>query len=305
MRKDSGSSDVDSDRAKPPLRPDLNQSSSVSNDDERILNSLKPSQFQSRNSSSSRKTYLVNLMLLMLAAAAAIFFGYRYWTNQTDSRGSAVEVAQVDSATAGPKSGSRGAEKQVAPLQSASSAIQAAQIVNEVSAQSDVTSLTSTKAKITNALEEGVKPPLAALQKALEGKPKQDARTELATGSKSATQSTRTPVATAQKGATPPADKDISLIAALLAHNASSQSVIKPSGSRENTVGLTNVPLKNASTGPATESSIAVTRTDPIKSALQQCEGLDFFQREVCKIKVCDKFWETNSACKATLSSAK
>lgn len=303
MLKDSDPSNVDAAKSKPTLRPDLSQSMSTSGDSDRILTSLKSPQFHTSKSSSARKISFFALTFLLIVAAGAAFAGYRYWASQANNRADVVKNAQAGSGSVS-TANSKGEEKlAAAPLAApapsetvqAAAATQAAQIVNEAPVQKDPAPAATSEAKLTDALEKDVKPPKATLQKALESKPKSPARVDQAVGSKSTPQK---PVPTA-------VDKDINLIAALLAHNAANPASSKQGTAKPSTATTKDVQLKNGNSGGPANATAAVTRNDVTESALKQCESFDFLQREVCKFRTCDKQWETNPVCKATLSSAR
>jgi hypothetical protein len=315
MQKDAAPSDAHANKSKPAFRPDLSQSMSVGNDSDRILTSLKSPQFQTGKSQSGRKSSFFGLALLLLAAAGAAFAGYFYWASQVNSRTDMVRMAQAASGAAASKSITTGDEKvaiaqpstPVSPAAMPTPApLQAAEIVNETLAPKEPAPTPSAETKLTDALEKDVKPPNATLQKALEGKPKQRTLLERAPTSKSVAQKPAGPASpVAQKTVPTAADKDINLIAALLAHNAASPSSAKQGATKPAATGATEVQPKNETSGASTNLPVAVARNDVTEAALKQCESLDFLQREVCKLKACDKLWETNPACKATLSSAK
>ena len=364
MPKNPASENVESTPPKPPLRPNLSQSMSTGNDADRILSSINPSASTFKTNSNQSKNGRPKFATLLLATAALVGAGYWYVTHQNQTanqlRSSDISKADAGVTTAKADTAANGksaaTEPGPAPLGSVPSppstppTEQAAQIVNEPKAPS--TPGTSAQAQLTDALEKDVKPPEAALKKALESKakpagvtvtpksepttaaaksdskavvkttPKADPRSSgtvvakgNASGSSSvakagATPASKTASATVTKTAPPAGDKDANLIAALLAHNAATQ--IKSASPRPAAVKVASSDAANAqiktdsaTSGSSANKSAVAGRGDTTESVLKKCESLDFLQREVCRLKACDKLWESDSFCKATLTSAR
>ena len=241
MQKDPTPVDVDTSKPAPAYRPNLSQSMYVGNDDERILSSLKMPAYDAGQTAAAPKKSWFMLPALVLAGGAAAFVGYQYFAGQSKSSKPPVELAMAGNAAAGKKSNPVIEEKAeppapaapaaIAPVAPVPAAAEAAQIVNEPPAAK--TPVATSQAKLTEALEEGVKPPNAALQKALEVKspatgaaaaaatpaPKVAAEPAAPKVASPAPAKAAAPAATAQKKSTSDAEKDINLIAALLTHN--------------------------------------------------------------------------------------
>ena len=358
MSKDPASRDVESTQSKAPFRPNLSQSISPGNDDERILSTLGAPRKPGKNLGETRKVP-TTFATIMLAAAVVAGAGYWYFMTQSGSQRKGQEIAKVDTSVASAKvdeavSNKPSATQPVPPplpaVQSVSPAEQAAQIVNDPKSTNPPNANAETK--LTDALENGVKPPDAALQKALESKPKPAERTiaakadakpkaapkaavtqtakanttsnqanaksnakSNAESSSKVAASNATASAASSKNTAAAGDKDINLIAALLAHNAATQTNTKPQGAVKVNTGATptttaapasapSATMKPGSTSTQAKSVVAA-RSDTTGSAMKQCEGLDFLERELCRFKACDGLWESDSSCKATLSSAK
>ena len=353
MSNDPASADGKSTQSKPAFRPSLSQSISISNDDQRILSTLGSSHRLGKNSSQTRRSPTT---LAMLALAAAIAGGAGYWYfitqsgSQRNSQRSGHEIAKTDVSTAAAAvdpaanakaSGIQPAFPVLPAAQSIPPAEQAAQIVND---PKSVTPPTATaEAKLTDALEKDVKPPEAAIQKALESKPKLAAKADAppkkkaddtltakanttsnpANGRAAPKAGVSSSVASTASSKTPTnaSDRDINLIAALLAHNAATPTNTKPQSAVQVNTGasatstatppasptpaLKPVPTPTSTSTSTSSKSVVAARSDANDSVLKQCEVLDFLQREVCRLKVCDKLWETDASCKATLSATR
>ena len=59
-----------------------------------------------------------------------------------------------------------------------------------------------------------------------------------------------------------------------------------------------------ASAAVSPNAEPASASLDATTIALKQCAELNFIEREVCRVKTCNNQWETNAACKATMSTA-
>lgn len=336
MSKDPASMGVEVNKPKPPFRPDLTQSKTPDLNAERILSALgSPGGRSDINTRGSKKSPSVFMVVILLALAVA---GTAYWylTTQINRLPRSVNVAKADMATLAtdsqaaaslpvtPKApdpqkpdsaGQAQAQGQTPATQTAVAAVEpAAQIINEPRAPTDTAK--NAESKLTDALEKDVKPPKAALQKALDNKTssaKTNSNSNTNNNTKANPKTNAGPIA---KPATKPADatqtasnvtsaasdKDINLIAALLAHNSATQSNVRSTPVK---AGSTDTQAKSAGTPPAVNQPTVTARLNSGGSALKQCEGLDLLQFEVCKFKVCDKLWETDASCKASLSPAR
>lgn len=316
MQKDPTPVGVDTNKPAAAYRPNLSQSMYVANDDERILSSLKMPSYDAGQSAATPKKSLFKFAVLALAVGAAVFVGYQSLATNPKSDTPPIELAMAGGTAASQKSNPIIEEKAEsatpvtplvpAPVTPAPAAAEAAQIINEAPAATN-------SAKLTEALEEGVKPPKAALQKALEVKspatsaaatvaaPKVAAEPAAPRATAPAVAKATPPVATALNKPTSEADKDINLIAALLTHNNTTVApTAKPTAAnteakKPNATASADKPLLMAA-APAAQST---------ETLLKQCAELGFIEREVCKMKTCSNLWSTDAACKATLPSAK
>lgn len=336
MSKDPAPAGVEANTPKPPFRPDLTQSNTLDLNSERILSTLGSSGGRPDiNPRRSKKTLSAFAVVILLALASA---GTAYWylTTQINKSPRSVNVSKADTVTQAsdtpaaaslpatpnssdihkPDSAGQG-QGQTPAIQAVVAAVEpAAQIINEPRAPTDTAK--NAESKLTDALEKDVKPPKAVLQKALDNKSSIDANNSTSssnsdTNNKASRKTNANPVA---KPAAKPADttkttsnvtsaagdKDINLIAALLAHNSAAQSNVRAAPVK---AGTTDPQPKSASTTPAVNQPTLTARLNSGGSALKQCEGLDLLQFEVCKFKVCDKLWETDASCKALLSPAR
>ena len=158
--------------------------------------------------------------------------------------------------------------------------------------------IASAESKITTALEDGVKPPPAALEKALVSPtpakaPSDKVVAKAGTGKPADATPNNKPVSTATA-----ADKDVNLIAALLSHGTGATPKTKSASA------ATAATASSTGSAPAATTEPASASLDATTLALKQCCELGFLEREVCRIKTCNNQWETNAACKATMSTA-
>lgn len=366
MSKDSAAKDVDMTKPKSSFRPDLSQSTSIGEDSERILSSIKTSDSAFVGSSRRSSKLPSGVAILMLATAAAAGAGYWYFATQTQPSGvpkfsetakpgADVVTTKVDATGSDNIAGAAPAASSVPKVIPEPAAVQAAQIVNEPKASNPALgdsnpAATNAQAKLTDALEKDIKPPGAAIQKALEGKakpavsktaantdpatskkvvakasPKADsksAKTSVAkvtpSGAAGAAKPGSVPVskaaaATSTKTAPPAADQDANLIAALLTHNAAAKGTsantqppaVKVAAGDTATVQSKTSGGTSSPPAPSANKPVAVARSDTSESALKKCESLDFLKREVCRFRACDKLWEVDASCKATLTSTR
>ena len=175
MSKDPASADVEVSSSKLPFRPDLTQSMSSRNDDERILSTLGAPHFVSGSNAKKPKKLFFAAAMLSLATLAAAVAGYSYFhfANQESNTPRSFDIsknkpaANITSTEPGIKETVVIAES--TPAAPSASAMPAAQIVNEAPPLKPAAE--SMRGQLTDALEKDVKPPKAAIQKALESKP--------------------------------------------------------------------------------------------------------------------------------------
>ena len=351
MPKDSASDDLDVTKSRGAFRPDLSQSTTRSNDTDRILSSLGSSKGAFSSGSPKSKTSVFTFAVLMLISAGAAVLGYQYFANQTNTASSPATLPKTADLAAVAKAETVAKES----VAGAGLPAQAAEIVNELPApKKPKEPTTNAQTQLTDALEKDVKPPSAALEKALESKPGAQVRPgaesapktasavtvkssgtgdtgtasaststkDLNASSKDGVKTSKTTVASSSSNSNSKqssggagikastntiaaGDKDINLIAALLSHNAASQNAARSTGVKSDTSAKPDVQVKNTNSNAAAEASLKTTGATPVQSSLKQCEGLDFFQREICRLKTCDKLWESDLACKATLTSTR
>jgi hypothetical protein len=240
------------------------------------------------------------------------------------SQANALVVGSPDASTAATANAATQAALPASPIP----AQEAAQIVNE----QNVTvppAPASPESTMTAALEQGVKPAPAALQKALESKPVTAARPAakpqiVATKSPTVMDKAEKPERTgAEKKAaadnkartmdTAAADKDVNLLAAVIAHEKnstqSSAPLPKSTASTRSTAKTSNAAVAQApeksARPPATSNRDVVARSaaEPTDSLLKRCSSLGFLEGQLCRLRICSGQWETDMACKATLSS--
>jgi hypothetical protein len=291
------------------VKPTLGLSASDKAEQARILSTANmPLEAKSQSKKSPARSGYKTFAYLGIALLAAIF-GYQYLSKSETpvtlaaaSKSIPQAANNVNVATVGQNS--TPSTETTAP---APAAQEAAQIVNEsanTKAAQPATPPVASETKLTNALEEGVSPPPAALKKALISKAPPTAQAP--STAQAAPKAVSTAVITEKKPrAEPEVDKDVNLLAAMIAHsNPTTPNSSKPPVAAVKTSNASSVknPTQVAAAQPEKPVQ-AVPNSVGTEALLKQCSGLGFFEREVCRIKTCTNKWETDAACKANLSA--
>lgn len=158
----------------------------------------------------------------------------------------------------------------------------------------------SSQGNLNSALEEGVKPPPAALQKALEAAPA-SAKKEKPAKQASVVHQARKPAEAARKGtrhaAGGQADNDVDLISALVAHSA--QADRKPASGKKDTAATQKLAAKDDGKAHERNEDIIERRgNESTASLLQRCHALGFIEGELCRWRICSGRWDDDVACK-------
>jgi hypothetical protein len=308
--------------------------------EESILSSSKMGGLSNKPRSAPLKRSGLKLFAVLGISAAAALFGYQYLSSSpggstlasvADNTAAKTSVASAAPASALPGVASPAAAEPAAPPLSAlaapvAMAPEAAQIVNESHLPTAMPPA-SGEAKLTAALEEGVKPPAIALEKALESKVAEQAPAKVRTSTKAekasvvaekkASSASKTQTSDAQKAASAASEKDVNLLAALLAHNgdfsiqpnpASRPPVRVKAGTAaapQKTNALDSPPPEKVARASAAPSREVVERqaSESTAALLKRCGALGFIEGELCRVRICSGLWDTDAACKARLSS--
>jgi hypothetical protein len=289
-----------------------------------------------RNALPKRKGLKLFAVLGVLAAAAILGYQYLSTTSVSSTLASTLNntAAKASLASAMPSGVPPDAASHALELAAQQQQVQpalvgiapeAAQIVNEPH-QSAAVAPTTGEAKLTAALEDGVKLPASAVKAALENpvdaaalsqsltNPKAEKITALA--EKKALPISKTRTASTKKPPAEPLDKDVNLLAALIQHNSG---VVGTSGPMPRTpaIGKTSaslLPKTNALDSPAPGKMARVSSaparevverqgSESTTALLQRCGALGFIEGELCRVRICSGLWDTDAACKARLSS--
>jgi hypothetical protein len=287
---------IDAKAAKPTLmgQPALTP---LADDDEsngRILSGIKAGPLSNAKRNNARTSPTFKVLAALSLASVAAFFGYQYLSGTatqnllaTETKSSSVKAAKAQNPMI---------EEQATPPPTAAAPPQeAAQIVNEPDIAKTAPPANSEE-KLTAALEEGVKPPKATIQKALDNK--QTAKSQ-------ATQKVVATTSTTEKKPTPVAskDKDVNLLAAIIAHNTAppARAEVKQLVATKTSAPAIAKPVSET-TSIDPNLAVANSNTQSTEAQLKKCNELGFFDREVCRMKTCSNQWDTNAACKANLS---
>lgn len=296
-------------------RPSLMPASDSSSADEvRILNSISDGKSKARSSSGDarkpRRVLAIVLLLLLVAAGvtvAALRMNDRDGTSAPAQATSAAPVPPLASAASPTASTPTGVAESAsaAPAAPASAPADAAVINDTNPPAPDAASTTAPRGpdQLTSALEEGVKPPPAALKNALEAKP--------ATSAKPARQSAqhdekkKKPAKAETRN-----DSDVDLIKALVARSGevdkkrSNSAASNANGG--NGAGADGAPQKSAQAHASAAKSKEARNVDVVErrngestaSLLQRCHALGFVEGEFCRWRICSGRWDSDPACK-------
>jgi hypothetical protein len=324
MQHNLGSKDVNATKPSLMSKPSLDAKLSSGTQEPSILSNALGAKSATASASASAisapKSSKFTLFAVSALALGAAYFGYQYMVaSQKPDKSYAKATAIVDekaneaskSALASTALPNLGKDTSVAVAVVAPEA--AAQIINEPAPIKPVAP--AAESKITTALENGVKPPPAALEKALVYPAPSKAPDLPAASSAAVKTSPGKPVATSSAAklaeatannkpastvATP--DKDVSLIAALLNHGVGPAPKVKAdSAPAVSTASAATV------TAEPTSANVSATVSAPAEAttaALKQCGELGFLEREICRVRTCNNQWETNAECKAMMPAA-
>jgi hypothetical protein len=334
MQHNSGSNEANGSKPSLMSKPSFNTKPGVDAQEPSILSSVKGAPAVATTSASKASKF--KIFTLGVLAVAAAYFGYQYMlaSQQPSKPNLKANVIIDEKADEAFKSPSAVAKLPSAPMDTSATVAAvapeaAAQIINEpapvkpaaVSAAASAGAGTSPESKITTALEDGVKPPPAALEKALASSvpaktPGQSAVASKAppakvvadagSGKPAAASPSNNPAGNkpASTATAPSADKDVNLIAALLSHGTGATPKSKTAAAPNTTSTSKQAGAPAAAAAATTTAEPANASLDATTLALKQCGELGFLEREVCRIKTCNNQWETNAACKATMSTA-
>lgn len=277
-------------------RPSLMSASDTPGSDEvRILNSISDGKTGARASAtggkakSGRKTAIVAALLLLIGAAAvAVFYA-------SAPSGEPVSAAMQDRpaaqlvAAADPSPPVTTPSAVAAPALAADAPKTDAAVITDTAPAPAAEAPARSQDQLTSALEEGVKPPPAALKNALEAKPEKPAKHAAAHDDKKKK--------TAK--ADPKTDSDVDLIKALVARSAE---VDKKRAAREPTASqkLAQSDAGQASKPAAGRNVDVVERngSESTESLLQRCRALGLVEGEFCRWRICSGRWDSDPACK-------
>jgi hypothetical protein len=329
MQHNLGSKDVNATKPSLMSKPSLDAKLSGGTQEPSILSNALGAKSATASASASAisapKSSKFTLFAVSALALGAAYFGYQYMVaSQKPDKSYAKATAVVDekaneasksalASTALPNSGKDTVlSKDTAPVAVVAPEA-AAQIINEPAPIKPVAP--TAESKITTALENGVKPPPAALEKALVYPAPSKAADQSAAPSAAAKTSPGKPAATSSAAklaeatannkpastvATP--DKDVSLIAALLNHGVGPA----PKAKADSAPSVSTASAATVTAEP-TSANVSATASAPAEAttaALKQCGELGFLEREICRVRTCNNQWETNAECKAMMPAA-
>jgi hypothetical protein len=287
---------IDAKAAKPTLmgQPALTPLADDGDSNARILSDVKADPSATARGHASRTGSTFKVLGTLGLAAVVAFFGYQYLSGTANEGMLATETKPSNAKAA--KAQNPIIDEQATPLPAAvASPQEAAQIINDVEVAKTAPPANS-EAKLSAALEQGVKPPKATIQKALENK--QGAKSQTTQKVVVTTKAVdKNPSAIASK------DKDVNLLAAIITHNTAPAATTEM---KQLAVATTGAPATAKPAGETTSTDTSLAPASPgaksTEAQLKKCNELGFFDREICRVKTCTNLWETNTACKATLS---
>jgi hypothetical protein len=328
MQHNSGSNEANGSKPSLMSKPSFNTKPGGDAQEPSILSSVKGA--PAAATSGASKSSKFKIFTLGVLAVAAAYFGYQYMlaSQQPGKPNLKANVIIDEKADEAFKSPSAVAKLPSTAMDTSATVATAApeaaaQIINEPApakpAAANAVTGASPESKITTALEDGVKPPPAALEKALAssvpaktpGQPAVASKAppakvvaDAGSGKPAAASPSNNPPGNkpASTATAPSADKDVNLIAALLSHGTGSTPKAKTAAAPNTSSTSTQAAAPAAATAATAEPANA--SLDATTLALKQCGELGFLEREVCRVKTCNNQWETNAACKATMSTA-
>lgn len=297
-------------------RPSLMPASdSPSADEVRILNSISDGKSKARSSSGDarkpRRVLAIVLLLLLLAAGvtvAALHMNDRDGAATPAQAASAPPVPPLASAAPATAPASTGSEpaSAVPPTAAPASAPADAAVINDTNPPVPDPAATSAPRgpdQLTSALEEGVKPPPAALKNALEAKPAKPEKP-----AKQSAQHDEKKKKTAK--AEIRNDSDVDLIKALVARSGEVEkkrsNAATNNASGGNGANADGAAQKSAQAHAGATKSKEARNVDVVErrngestaSLLQRCHALGFVEGEFCRWRICSGRWDSDPACK-------
>lgn len=284
---------------------------SPSADEVRILNSISDGKSKARSSSGDarkpRRVLAIVLLLLLLAAGVTVAALHM---NDRDGAATPAQAASAPLASAAPAPApaSTGSEPATAapPAAVPASAPADAAVINDTNPPVPDPAATSAPRgtdQLTSALEEGVKPPPAALKNALEAKPAKPEKP-----AKQSAQHDERKKKTAK--AETRNDSDVDLIKALVARSGEVEkkrsNAATNNASGGNGANADGAAQKSAQAHAGATKSKEARNVDVVErrngestaSLLQRCHALGFVEGEFCRWRICSGRWDSDPACK-------
>lgn len=325
-------------------KPDLSPLAKADVDDARILSSISTGALVGSSKAGKSSSSPLKILSMLGLTALLAFFGYRYLTPSQ----SGIEIAKAKPQTvAAISSSAEGAVTAVTPaaapettnqaVPAASAAptpaIEAAQIINEPrepAAQAKEAAAPEASPKQATSKTLAEKPLKEKVTKETKAE-KADKAEKIAKAEKSdkaakkSTQAESVFIAANPQTPVPATEKDVNLLAAMIAHgNGSTLSPPLNSPQRQTVATRGNPTIALAADAPSSFSppngSTMATATDKTgkprntdvvikqppettESLLRRCGTLGFFEREFCRMRICTGQWDSDLACKTNLAN--
>lgn len=298
--------------AKPSLLSPTSATEQGGEEGVRILNAPSPSRSSTVSAGSSgrsKKLAAIAFVLVAIAGAATLLGVPDTVSGMLGKNEIEPVAAKVPSTLASNAAAARPTAQPAPPVIIPTPAVApeantAAIITDETSTAKAVASVkTDQPDNLTSALEAGIKPHPASLKTALEAsavpaKSKPAPRAPLV-NRVATVKSTEQPAHAAKLPAKAPSgDSDVSLIAALVAHDIEHGAKPKPAASSK------SVKIAAAKSGAKTKGGLANEKAElqPVRESsaaqLEKCHAQDFVDAEMCRWRVCSGKWDTDPACK-------
>ncbi|BEV17330.1 hypothetical protein HBDW_41180 [Herbaspirillum sp. DW155] len=277
-------------------------SDTSSADEVRILNSISDGKNNARSSAGAAvrkpRRVLAIVLLLLLVAGGVTLAALRM--NAHEAASAPVQASSVPpvpplasatpAATPAPAPGAV-SEPAVAPADAA--------VINDTNAPApDVAAAPAPRGpdQLTSALEEGVKPPPAALKNALEAKPEKSDKP-----AKQSAQHDEKKKKSAK--ADNHNDSDVDLIKALVARSGETDKKHAPKSGNGGSSDAPQKPLPPQASAPRQKEARNVDvverrNGESTASLLQRCHALGFVEGEFCRWRICSGRWDSDPACK-------
>ncbi|UIN21231.1 hypothetical protein [Herbaspirillum frisingense] len=274
----------------------MSGSDTSGSDEVRILHSISETKSATRASAPAARGRGGRIAAVAVLMLLLIGVGVLVWHGGADSAAPVAAAPPQKSppllAAAEPSPVAAAPSASTPPVASADTAV-----INDTAPVGAQPEASPSQTQLTNALEEGVKPPPATLKNALEAKPERPVRQQAAQEEK------KKKPAKAQ----PKHDSDVDLIKALVARTPEAdkkgQARESASGAPARKLAQNDAAAAAKHTGGRNVDVVERSGKESTESLLQRCHALGFIEGEFCRWRICSGRWDSDAACKVANSN--